>query len=276
MAITGNALIFGGGSGIGHACAVAFAQQGAAWIVIADLQLSAAEKVVTEITSLATASHFRADAIEVDVTLEKSVESVVQQVARTLGRIDYCINSAGIGVQIAKPISEADVSEFERFLRVNAMGTFLVTKHLSAAMKAQEPIPVSSPAAGSADRGTTRGSIVNVGSLASFLPQPDMVQYTASKHAALGITRNAALDNAAHGIRINCLCPSWVDTLMVRQAVEGVPGLKEMIESVIPMRRIARPEEIADVALFLCSPAASYITGSSMIVDGGTSLAAKM
>lgn len=90
-----------------------------------------------------------------------------------------------------------------------------------------------------------------------------------------GLT-SIAIDNAAHGIRVNCLCPSWVDTPMVQRAVEGVPGLKEMIESVIPMRRIARPEEIADVALFLCSPASSYMTGCSMVVDGGTSLGAKI
>ncbi|KAI3317928.1 hypothetical protein HD806DRAFT_513701 [Xylariaceae sp. AK1471] len=242
--------------------------------MVADLQLSSAEKVVAEITSLATASNFRAQAIEVDVTLETSVESAVQQAVRSFGRIDYCINSAGIGVQVAKAVSEADVSEFERFLRVNAMGTFLVTRYVSAAMKVQEAIPFSPTA--TRDRGLTRGAIVNVGSLASFIPQPHMVQYTASKHAVLGITRNAALDNAAHGIRVNCLCPSWVDTPMVQRAVDGVPGLKEMIESVIPMRRIARPEEIADVAMFLCSSASSYITGCAMIVDGGTSLGAKL
>ncbi|KAI1362867.1 hypothetical protein F5Y08DRAFT_310832 [Xylaria arbuscula] len=274
MAYNGNVIIFGGGSGIGHACAVGFAQQGASRVMIADLDLSRAEVVVGEITSLATASNFQAQAIEVDVTLEKSVANAVQQAVRFLGRIDYCISSAGIGVQIAKEVSEADVSEFERFLRVNAMGTFLVTRYISAAMKIQEAIPVSSTA--TCDRGSTRGAIVNVGSLASFIAQPHMVQYTASKHAVLGITRNAAIDNAAHGIRINCLCPSWVDTPMVQRAVEGVPGLKETIESVIPMRRIARPEEIADVALFLCSSASSYMTGCSMVVDGGTSLGAKM
>lgn len=106
-----------------------------------------------------------------------------------------------IGVQIAKEISEADVSEFERFLRVNAVGTFLVTRYVSAAMKIQKAIPISSTA--THDRGLTRGAIVNVGSLASFIAQPHMVQYTASKHAVLGITRNAGKCCVAR------LAPPW-------------------------------------------------------------------
>ncbi|TGJ81847.1 hypothetical protein E0Z10_g6906 [Xylaria hypoxylon] len=152
--------------------------------MVAGLQLSSAEKVVAEITSVATASNFRAQAIGVDVTLKNAG-----------------VNTTQIGVQVAKPVSGADVSKFERFLRVNAMGSFLVTRDVSTAMKVQEAIPVSPTA--TCDRGLTRGAIVNVGSLASFIPQPHVVQYTPSKHAVLGITKNAGEKSTAR------LAPPW-------------------------------------------------------------------
>ncbi|KAI0839857.1 NAD(P)-binding protein [Hypoxylon sp. FL0890] len=273
MDINGSAVIFGGASGIGKACSQAFALEGAAEIIIADIDLDSAEKVAQELTSIATAQSFRSRAIKVDVASEDSVKQAVDEVVQYFGRIDYCVNSAGIGVQIAKEMSEADSAEFDRFLRINVMGTFLVTRYVSAAMKAQAPIPISTSAV---KRGLTRGAIVNLGSLASFISQPGQVQYTASKHAVLGITKNAALDNAPHAIRVNCLCPSWVDTQMVRKAVESVPGLQQMIESAVPMGRVACPEEIADAAIFLCSYRSSYMTGSAFIVDGGTSLSGKV
>ncbi|KAI1467747.1 NAD(P)-binding protein [Daldinia caldariorum] len=274
MNINGHALIVGGGSGIGEACAFAFAQEGAAGIVVADIDLEAAERVVKKSSASALTANFKAKAVEVDVTSDDSVKRAIEETVAFFGRIDYCVNCAGIGVQAAKGISEADVSEFERFMRVNATGTFLVTRYVYAAMKSQELTAAS--ARTPSKRGSTRGSIVNLGSLASYISQPHMVQYTASKHAVLGVTKNAAMDNAVHAIRVNCLCPSWVDTPMVQQAMDSVPGLKEMIERAIPIGRIVCPEEVADAAIFLCSPRSSYITGSSFIVDGGTSLASKL
>ncbi|KAI1424728.1 NAD(P)-binding protein [Xylaria sp. FL1777] len=270
MALNGNALIFGGASGIGNACAVSFAKEGAKGVVVADIQLDLAKSLVTELPALAISPDFKAKEVKVDVTSEESVKKAIEEAVSFYGRIDYCVNCAGVGVQSAKEISEADCIEFDRFMRVNAMGAFLVTRYVSATMKAQEPMPLSSSS--TSRRGFTRGAIVNMGSLASFRSQSHMVQYTASKHAVLGITSNAALDNAAHAIRVNCLCPSWVDTPMVRHAAESVPGLQKAIESVIPMGRMAFPEEVADVVIFLCSPRSSYITGSALVVDGGTSL----
>ncbi|RYP06575.1 hypothetical protein DL764_003074 [Monosporascus ibericus] len=152
------------------------------------------------------------------------VAAAISDAVRHLGRIDYCINSAGFGVQLVQEVTEADIDEFNNMYKVNVTGTFIVLRAMSADMKAQEALPIdpSSPAGG-----TTRGSIVCLGSVSSFVATPKMVQYTAAKHAVLGLTKNArsyrnvptpsfcdfvvdtgrALDNAAYGVRINSVYP---------------------------------------------------------------------
>jgi hypothetical protein len=141
---------------------------------------------------------------------------------------------------------------------------------------------------------------VNLGSAMSLVASAGVLPYTASKHAALGLTKNSgkshstthltrdtvsvivhrlmrrisALDNATYGIRVNCVCPSWTDTPMVRRAIEGVEGLEQFIEGAVPLGRMAVTEEVADVVVFLCSPRSSYMTGCALIVDGGTTLTA--
>ncbi|KAI0861220.1 NAD(P)-binding protein [Xylaria cubensis] len=269
MDLDGFSLVIGGGNGIGQACALAFSKAGTRGVMVADIDLEKAKAVVAECKRVSTRSEFRADVIHVDVTLESSVQGAIAHTVATFKRIDYCIVSAGIGVRDAKEMSDADTAEFSRFFQVNVQGTFFVVREVSAAMKLQEPKANDNV---SGKRGYSRGTIVILGSVASFLSQPRQVQYTASKHAVLGIARNAALDNIAYDIRVNCLCPSWVDTQMVRHALDTVPGLQRMIEGAVPMGRLAQPEEIADTAMFLCSPNSSYITGSSFIVDGGTTL----
>lgn len=171
-----------------------------------------------------------------------------------------------IGVRVANEVADAKVEEFKAMLDVNVTGTFLVTRAVSAVMKLQEA-QLTGPG-----RGSSRGTIVNIGSASSFVATPGMVQYTASKHAVVGITKNAALDNAKNAIRVNSVCPSWVDTPMIRRAMEHVEGLGQMIESSVPLGRIALAEEVADAAVFLSSPLSSYVTGCSMILDGGTTL----
>jgi NAD(P)-dependent dehydrogenase (short-subunit alcohol dehydrogenase family) len=164
------------------------------------------------------------------------------------------------------------VTDFKRLVDVNITGTFHVTSLISAAMKAQDAVPVYEKGP---QRGLTRGSIVNLASISSYISVPSMVQYTTSKHAVLGITKTAAIDNVAHNIRVNCVCPSWTDTPMVQTAMEVVPGLEQSLLSGIPMGRLGRPEEVADTVLHLCSYRSSFTTGTGVIMDGGMSIGCK-
>ncbi|KAI1855542.1 hypothetical protein JX265_004625 [Neoarthrinium moseri] len=269
MEIDGCALVFGGARGIGRACALAFARFGARRVLVADLDYAAACVVAENCQTIASNPDFQAEGALVDVCSEESVSQITARAAQTFGRIDYCVNSAGLGVQNPREIAEANVAEFNQLLQTNVTGTFLVTKCASATMKSQDPRP-NYPSA--PERGLTRGSIVNLGSASSFASTPSMVQYTTSKFAVLGLTKNSALDNAAHGIRVNCVCPSWVDTPMIKQAIADIPSLKDQINSAVPLGRIASADEVADAVIFLCSPRSSYITGSGLIIDGGTTL----
>ncbi|KAI1142780.1 NAD(P)-binding protein [Hypoxylon sp. FL0543] len=271
MDVSGYALIVGGGSGIGKAAALGFAKEGASGIMVADIDLTAATAVAAECKSVASNPGFKAEAVHMDVTSEESVDLATGHTSKAFGRIDYCVTCAGIGTQDAVEISEANVAEFRRFMDVNVIGTFLVTRAVSAIMKRQDPTPVNQPP----ERAVTRGTIVNMGSGQSFVPGFGQTQYTTSKHAVLGLSRNAALDNVQHGIRVNCLCPSWVDTPLVERAKQGTPGLGEAIDSLVPMGRVARPEEVADAIIFLSSPRSSYVTGSDFVIDGGTILRLK-
>ncbi|RYP07694.1 hypothetical protein DL764_002356 [Monosporascus ibericus] len=274
MDIRGDGLVIGGGSGIGRACALALAREGAAGVMIADINAEAANKVALEARIANPDMHV--EAAEVDVTSEQSIDQLLQRYTHAFRRLDYFINCAGIGVQKAAQVAEADAAEFRRFMDINVTGTLLATRAASAIMMAQDPLPVTQRVEGALPRGDTRGVIVLMGSASSFVSTPGMVQYTTSKHAVLGIAKNSALDNAVHNIRVNSVCPSWVDTPMVRQAIDTVPGLEKMIENAVPMRRMATPEEIADAVMFLCSPRSSFITGCGLVIDGGTTLTSKV
>ncbi|KEY64668.1 hypothetical protein S7711_02868 [Stachybotrys chartarum IBT 7711] len=274
MNINGNALVVGGvtaGGGIGRACVVQLAKEGASAILVADLAIEAARDALAEAQAVATNPMFQGKAVPLDVTREESVRSLFNEMVSAFGRIDYCINCAGIGAQQATDIASLSLAEFQRFLDLNTTGMFLMTREASITMRAQEPRSVSASEPG---RGLSRGTIVNLASASSLVATTGVLPYTTSKHAVLGLTKNSALDNVSYNIRVNCICPSWVETPMVKKAMEGVEGLAEIIEAAVPMGRIATPEEVADVVIFMCSPRSSYMTGSALVVDGGTTLTA--
>ncbi|KAI0809867.1 NAD(P)-binding protein [Xylaria sp. FL0064] len=272
MDVSGIAFVTGGGSGIGKACCYEFAKQGARGLVIADINLETAKKTATDVVASATNPEFKVQVVELDVSNEESVKNAIEHMLRCFGRIDYSVDCAGIPGGTFDPVAEASFTDFKHLLDVNVNGTFLVTSLMSNAMRAQDPKPLDAkfPA-----HGTTRGAIVNLASVSSFISVPCMIQYTTSKHAVLGITKTAAIDNVAHNIRVNCVCPTWTDTPMVQRAMEVVPGLEQSLLAGVPMGRLARPEEVANVVIFLSSPKSSFMTGSSLIVDGGMSLACK-
>lgn len=192
-------------------------------------------------------------------------------------------------------MAAASLGELSRFWNVNVQGTFNVLRSFSAAMQAQESRTVTIAAARGrkTSRAVGRGTIVVLGSCNSFVATPRIVPYTTAKHAVMGMIKTAgehatgqaleffsltanlpwlALDNAASQIRVNAVCPSWVDTPMTDRAIEGDATLGPLIQRVVPLGRIARSEEISDAILFLCSPRASYITGCGLLVDGGSTL----
>ncbi|RYP10659.1 hypothetical protein DL765_008041 [Monosporascus sp. GIB2] len=269
--IDGVALVTGAGSGIGRECAMAYAAEGALGVVVADLHLEAAQEVARQCEEAAGSREgFKALAVAVDVGSRESVDAMVRSAVDAFGRIDYCVNSAGVGVQRHLPVDDADPAEMERFWRVNVMGTFNCIQAVTKVMKKQRVATVVSR--GGRKREIGRGVILNIGSCNSYMASPHIVQYSTTKHAVMGLTKNAALDNAAYGIRVNAICPGWVETPMVDAAIEGNPALPKMMKTVIPMSRLARPEEIADVVLFMTCPRSSYVTGVGWLVDGGTTL----
>ncbi|PWY76510.1 3-oxoacyl-reductase [Aspergillus sclerotioniger CBS 115572] len=272
LGITGVALVTGAGSGIGRDVAIGFAAEGAIGVVFADVNLAAAQESADRSAEYATNPAYYPLAIAVDVADLASVEQMVADVVGTFKRIDYCVNSAGVGVREPRYVVDASMEEFDQFYRVNVLGTMHCVKTVGAVMCQQAPMTVLGR---TGERNAGRGAIVNIGSANSYMATRGIVQYTTSKHAVLGITRNAALDLAPHEVRVNTICPSWVDTPMVSAALNGNPDLGPLMDNVLPFRRMAQAEEVSDVVLFLCSPRASYVTGSDWVVDGGMTLTLK-
>ncbi|KAI1826124.1 NAD(P)-binding protein [Xylaria intraflava] len=266
MDITGNAIIFGGGGGIGRATALALAQAGATGLLIADLDLQWAQSAASEATAASKRPGFRAEAVQVDVRLQESVDAAFRRMVESFGRIDYCVTCAGVPVRTPRPTADAVVSEFINTQNVNVNGTFFVLRAAMGIMRLQEPRP-NFPDAPS--RGNTRGAVVALGSVLSIGAAPYFTQYTTSKHAVLGMVRTAALDAVKEDIRVNCVCPAWIESNMTRELERDIPGIESQMAPSIPMGRLGRPEEVADVIMFLCSPRSSFVNGAAFTADGG-------
>ncbi|OAF98471.1 NAD(P)-binding protein [Paraphaeosphaeria sporulosa] len=272
LLIDGVAIVTGAGSGIGRECCFAYASHGARAVVMADSNYSTALETAHQSNLLATHADYESLAIQVDVGDPESIAKMVTATVQRFGRIDYSVNSAGVGVRKPAPVDDVDLEEMNRFWKVNVLGTLNCIKAVSKVMKLQG---IRKATTRGKERDVGRGVILNLGSCSSFMATAEMLPYTTSKHAVMGMTKNAALDLAKHGIRVNAICPSWVETPMVNAAVEGNPSLSSLMEASIPMARIAKVEEIADLVVLMTSPLASYVTGVGWIVDGGTTLQLK-
>ena len=241
------ALVTGAGSGLGLAAAQAFAEAGAS-IALADWN----EKAVRSAADRLVASGHKAFAIHCDVSNDAEVEAMVRATVAKFGRLDVAYNNAGVQNELAET-ADTTAKDYDRVMSINLRGIWNSMKFELQHMR---------------QRGS--GAIVNCSSLGGLVGGAERGIYHAAKHGVLGFTKSAALEYGAKGIRINAVCPGLIQTPMSEQMVAAGQGdaLKAM-ENMIPMARVGRPEEIASAVLWLCSDAASYITGQSISVDGG-------
>ncbi|KAI0835632.1 NAD(P)-binding protein [Hypoxylon sp. FL0890] len=268
----GIALITGAASGIGKETAFAFVEAGAQGVVFADINEKGAEEAAEQSKEYATNENFRPLVIQVDITDEDSVQNMVDTTVKEFGRIDYNINSAGVGNLSSAIAPHLKTDVFSKTVEINIKGTMLCVRAVSKAMAQQEPLTYTSRRWGTRSLG--RGSIVNLGSASSYVASAGMLSYTTTKHAVIGLTKSAAIDCSRSLIRINAVCPSWVDTPMVQESVQRVPQLGQMIQAMSPVHRTATVEEVADYIVFLCSPSASYISGTGLPIDAGLTVTA--
>jgi NAD(P)-dependent dehydrogenase (short-subunit alcohol dehydrogenase family) len=244
------ALVTGAGSGIGRASAVLFAQEGAAGVVVADVDADGVQITVAAVEAAGAA----ALPVHVDIADDASVAAMVRATLDRFGRLDCAHNNAGVAGAAGRT---ADCTEenWRHVIDVNLTGTWLCVKHEITAMRA-----------------LGGGSIVNTASTVGLIANVGLPAYVASKHGILGLTKAAAVDHRHDNVRVNAICPGATLTGMMRANAGDTPDKLAAIERAQPGGRIAAPEEQAAAAVWLCSPHASFVTGTYLVVDNGAML----
>ncbi len=240
------ALVTGGGGGIGRATALAFARAGAR-VAVVDVAAAAGLQTVQCIEAAGGQAVF----IQANVAVAAEVEAMVATTVQAFGRLDCAFNNAGIEEEHMR-LADCSEDTFDRIMAVNVKGVWLCLKYQLAQMLAQGG-----------------GSIVNTASVAGLVGAPKMAAYSGSKHAVMGLTKSAALEYGRKNIRVNAVCPGVIRTAMYERAVLADPKVGPSVAQLHPIGRIGEPEEVAAVVLWLCSDAASFVTGHAHTVDGG-------
>jgi NAD(P)-dependent dehydrogenase (short-subunit alcohol dehydrogenase family) len=242
------ALVTGAASGLGLATARAFAESGAS-VMLADWSEEQVQAAAKELAG----QGYKALAVRCDVADDAQVEAMVKQTVAAFGRLDAAYNNAGVQMVLAET-ADSPRDDYDRVMAINLRGVWSCMKFELQQMRAQ----------GS-------GTIVNCSSLGGLIGGAQRGTYHAAKHGVIGFTKSAALEYATRGIRVNAVCPGMIHTPMFDKMIAEGQGeeLNKMLNALVPMGRMGRPEEIADAVVWLCSEAASYVTGQSISVDGG-------
>lgn len=246
------ALVTGAGSGIGREIALLYARQGA-FVLVADIQAEAATQVAEEMH----AQEGKGQALVLDVRNEEQIRTTFAAISQDYGHFDILVNNAG--VSHVGNILETSADDWERVMMVNAKGVFLCSKHVIPLMLAQTP---------------AGGVIINMASVAGMIGIDRRFPYSASKGAVISMTRSIAMDFVTQGIRCNAICPGTVHTPFVegylaRNFAGHEDEVRQQLHARQPLGRMGRPDEIASAALYLASDEAAFVTGSTLVIDGG-------
>jgi len=239
-------LVTGGNSGIGRATSLAFAREGAK-VVIAARRENLGAEVVDEIKKPGGEAVF----IRTDVTLPDNIEALFKEISERYGRLNYAFNNAGTGIGLKRTVNTT-MADWDTIMNTNMRGVWLCMKY---------EIPLLIKQGG--------GAIVNTSSILGVRSNDGLSLYSASKHAILGLTKAAALEVAHKKVRVNAVCPGFVETAMAEKLWEGDPAIKDALIASVPVQRLGKPEEIAGAVLWLCSDAATFMTGKEMVIGGG-------